>query len=116
MRYEPRDNEPKVNMVLRSSASIGEVDGVTNMEARESFTSVSTQDSRDQLELDRDSSMLTTFLETCIKLLHDNREIRGCYALNLQNIPKYIICEEKIPRTQNSNDFIIQRVMFLHVY
>jgi hypothetical protein len=24
-----------------------------------------------------------------------------CYALNLQMIPKYRICEEKIPRTQN---------------
>ena len=26
--------------------------------------------------------------------------------------PEHRICEEKIPKTQNSNDFIIQRVMF----
>jgi len=32
--------------------------------------------------------------------------------LNYKIIPKYRICEEKIPRTQNSNDFIIQRAMF----
>ena len=32
--------------------------------------------------------------------------------LNLQKIPKYRICEEKRPRTQNGNDFIIPRVMF----
>jgi len=32
--------------------------------------------------------------------------------LTCKMIPKYRICEEKIPRTQNSNDFIIQRVMF----
>ena len=32
--------------------------------------------------------------------------------LNLQKIPKYRICEEKRPRTQNGNDFIIQREMF----
>ena len=35
-----------------------------------------------------------------------------CYALNLKNDTQYRICEEKIPRTHNSNDFIIQRVMF----
>ena len=32
--------------------------------------------------------------------------------LTCKTISKYRICEEKIPRTQNSNDFIIQRVMF----
>jgi len=32
--------------------------------------------------------------------------------LTCKMIPKYRICEEKIPRTQNINDFIIQRVMF----
>ena len=32
--------------------------------------------------------------------------------LTCKMIPKYRICEEKIPRTQNNNDFIIHRVMF----
>lgn len=47
------------------------------MEARESFTGIFTRGSRDRPELDRDPSMLTTFLETCIKLLRDNRAVRG---------------------------------------
>ena len=47
MRSEPRDGEPKINMVIRSGAAIGEDNGVTNMEARESFMGVSTQGSRD---------------------------------------------------------------------
>jgi len=77
MRSEPCNDEPMVNMVVRSGIAIGEVNGKTNMEARESFTGVSTQGSRDGPELDRDPSTLGTLLETCIKLLHDNREVRG---------------------------------------
>ena len=76
MRSEPCDDEPTVNMVLQSGAATREVNGETNMEARESFMGVSTQGSRDRLESDRDPSMLTTFLETCIKLLRDNREVK----------------------------------------
>lgn len=38
--------------------------------------------------------------------------MRDVMLLTCKMIPKYRICEEKIPRTQNSNDFIIQRVMF----
>ena len=36
--------------------------------------------------------------------------------LTCKMIPKYRICEEKIPRTQNSNDFIIQREMFTGLF
>lgn len=77
MRSEPCNNEPKVNMVLRSGATMTKIDGEMNMEARESFIGVSTQGSRDRLEPDRDPSMLTTFLETCIKILRNNRVVRG---------------------------------------
>jgi len=81
MRSEPCNNEPKINMLLWSCASIREDDGVTNMEASKIFTGVSTQGSRDRPELDRDSSVLTTFLETCIKLLRDNRAVRGLHKV-----------------------------------
>jgi len=51
------------------------------MEAKKSFTETSTSGSKDQPELGMDPSMLTTFLETCMKLLHDNMEIKGLQEL-----------------------------------
>lgn len=51
------------------------------MEARESFTDVSTRGSRDPPEPTRDPSMMTTFLETCLKLLRDNQEVRGLHEV-----------------------------------
>lgn len=77
MRSEPCDDEHVVNMVMRSSIAIREVNGKTNMEARERFMGVSTRGSTDRPKLDREPSMLTTLLETCIKLLHDNKVVRG---------------------------------------
>ena len=92
MRSEPRDKDPKVNMVLRSGTTIGEDKGnlskkdtgvgkETYLEARESSAEVFTPGSRDQHEQDRDPSMLTTFLETCIKLIRNNRAVRGFQEL-----------------------------------
>lgn len=77
MRSEPCDDEPMVNMVVRSSTSIGQVNGKTNMEDRKSFIAISTRGSRDQFESNRDPSMLANFLETCIKLIHDNKGVTG---------------------------------------
>ena len=49
----------------------------TFMESKTSFTEASTSGSKDQLESGMDPSMLTTFLETCMKLLHDNKADKG---------------------------------------
>eukprot|EP00253_Pinus_taeda_P030850 PITA_30850 len=79
-------------MVLRSGAATGEdtrkvtrvdarVRKETDVEARESFTEVSTPSSKDQTEPERGPSMLTTLLETCMKLLHDNRVVKGLKEL-----------------------------------
>lgn len=43
------------------------------MEATKSFVEVSTSGSKEQPKLGMDPSMLTTFLETCMKLLCDNK-------------------------------------------
>ena len=51
------------------------------MEAKKSFTEASTSDSKDQLELEMDPSVLTTFLETCMKLLHDSKAVKGMQEL-----------------------------------
>lgn len=49
----------------------------TIMEAKRSFTDASTSGSKDRLELEMDPSMLTTFLETCMKLLRDSKAVKG---------------------------------------
>ena len=49
----------------------------TFMEAKKSFADASTLGRKDRLELKMDPSMLTTFLETCMKLLHDNKAVKG---------------------------------------
>lgn len=48
----------------------------TFMEAKKSFVKASTSGSKDQPKPGMDPSMLTTFLETCMKLLHDNKAIK----------------------------------------
>lgn len=53
----------------------------TFMEAKNSFTEASTLGSKDQLEPGMDPSMLTTFLETCMKLMHDNKAFKGLQEL-----------------------------------
>jgi len=46
------------------------------MEAKKSFMEAKTSSSKDQLEPGMDPSILTTFLETCMKLLHDIKAIK----------------------------------------
>jgi len=53
----------------------------TFMEAKKSFAEVSTSSSRDQPEMDLDPSLLTTFLETCMKRLRDNKAVKGLQEL-----------------------------------
>ena len=102
MRSEPREEDPNVNMMLRSDMTMGDDKGKqpkesawvrkaptkepefdlerakeTFMEAKKSFTEASTSGSKDQLEPGMDPSMLTTFLETCMKLLNDNKAVKG---------------------------------------
>lgn len=88
MRSEPRKEDPNVNMMLRSGTGLWEDKGKltkedvgvckeTCLEARKSFAEVSTLGSKDQPKPERDPSMMTTFLETCMKLLHNNRVVKG---------------------------------------
>lgn len=49
----------------------------TFMECKWSFVDASTYGSKDRLEPEMDPSMLTMFLETCMKLLHDSKAIKG---------------------------------------
>ena len=51
------------------------------MEAKKSFAEASTSESKDKPELEMDSSMLTTFLETCMKLLYDSKAVKGLQEL-----------------------------------
>lgn len=51
------------------------------MEANKSFAKASTSGSKDQPDPKMDPSMLTTFLETCMKLLHDDKEVKGLQEL-----------------------------------
>lgn len=86
MRFEPHEEDPTVNMMLRSSLTTGSDKGKqpeestwvhkaptkkpefdvecvkeTFMEAKKSFTETSTSNSRDQQESWMDPSILTTF-------------------------------------------------------
>ena len=51
------------------------------MEAKKSFMEASTSGSKYQLESGMDPSMLITFLETCMKLLHDSKVVKGLQEL-----------------------------------
>ena len=51
------------------------------MEVNKSFREASTASSKDQPKSRMDPSMLTTFLETCMKLMHDNRAVKGLQEL-----------------------------------
>ena len=51
------------------------------MEAKKSFMEASTSGSKDKLELEMDPSMLTAFLETCMKLLCDRKVVKGLQEL-----------------------------------
>ena len=49
----------------------------TFMEAKKSFTDASTFGRNDKPEQKMDPSKLTSFLETCMKLLHDSKVVKG---------------------------------------
>jgi len=51
------------------------------METNKSFTEASTSGSKDKLELEMEPSMLTTFLETCTKLLRNSKTVKGLQEL-----------------------------------
>ena len=51
------------------------------MEARKIFTEASTSGRKDQPEPGMDPSMLTTFLETCMKLLCHSKAVQGLQEL-----------------------------------
>lgn len=53
----------------------------TFMEAKKSFMKVSTSGSKDYLEIGMHHSMLTTFLETGMKLLRENNAVKGLQEL-----------------------------------
>ena len=53
----------------------------TFMEAKKSFAEASTSGSKDKPDQEMDPSMLTTFLETCMKLLHDRKAVKGLQDL-----------------------------------
>lgn len=85
MRFDPCEENPNVNILLQSGTTIGDDKGKhpkdsawvrkaltkepefdlehskeTLMEAKKSFTDASTSGSKDKIELEMDSSMLTT--------------------------------------------------------
>jgi len=51
------------------------------MEAKKSFADASTSGRKEKLELEMDPSMLTTFLETCMKLLRNRKFVKGLQEL-----------------------------------
>lgn len=51
------------------------------MEATKSFTEASISGSKDKIEPEMEPSILTTYLETCMKLLHDNKVVKGLQEL-----------------------------------
>jgi len=53
----------------------------TFMEAKKSFIEASTSRSKDKPDQEMDPSMLTTFLETCLKLLRDSKVVKGLQEL-----------------------------------
>ena len=106
MRFEPCEEDPNINIVLRSGIAIGDDKGKqsedstwvqkapmkeaeldlehmhkTFMEAKKSFTKASTSRSKDNPEQEMDPCMLTNFLETCMKLLRDSKAMKGLQEL-----------------------------------
>lgn len=106
MRFEPRMEDTNVNSVLWSDITMGDDKGKqseesawvrkapirepefdldrakeTLMEAKKSFVEASTSSSKDKLEPELDPSILTTFSDTCMKLLRDNKDVKGLQKL-----------------------------------
>lgn len=51
------------------------------MESNKIFIEASTSRSQEKLVEEMDPSMITTFLETCMKLLHDSKVVKGLQEL-----------------------------------
>ena len=51
------------------------------MEAKSSFADASTSGSKEKMDPEMDPSILTTFLETCMKLLCDSKAMKGLQEL-----------------------------------
>lgn len=49
----------------------------TFMEEKKNFIEASTLGNKDEADQEMDPSMLTTFLETCMKLLCDSKAVKG---------------------------------------
>ena len=106
MRSKLREEDPNVNIVLRSGIAMDDDKAKqpediawvhkapmkeaefdlehareTFMEENKSFTEASTLGSRDKPDQEMDPSMLTTFLETCMKLLCDSKAMKGLQEL-----------------------------------
>jgi len=100
MCAEPHEEDPSINMVLRSGTVVGRnenekrydlpmqehntelKEGKTRpREAQWGFVKAFTPERRDQMEARVDPSMITTFLETCMKLLCDHEVIQGLQDL-----------------------------------
>ena len=102
MRVEPHEEDTNVNIDIRTGISMGENKGKqpednawvrkslvkegefdleharkTFMEEKKSFVEASTSGSGDKPVQEMDPSMLTTFLETCMKPLHDSKAMKG---------------------------------------
>ena len=56
------------------------------MEAKRRFADASTSGNKDKIELEMDPLMLTTFLETFMKLLRDCKAIKGLQELITRSI------------------------------
>ena len=101
-----REEDPNVNIVLRSGIKIVDDKGKhpedstwvhkaptkeaefdlecareTFMEAKKGFVEASTSRSKDKPDQELDPSMLTNFLETCMKLLRDSKPMKGLQEL-----------------------------------
>ena len=102
MRAEPREEDPKVNIMLRSGVKTREDKGKqpeegewvckaleketgfdlectkeTFMEAKKSFAEASTSGSQEKPTKAMDPSMITTFLETLTKILRNSKDVKG---------------------------------------
>ena len=81
-----QDKQPKDSTwVRKTSGKEAEFDlertCETFMEAKKRFVEASTSGSKDKLDQEMDPSMLTTFLETCMKLLRDSNAVKGLEEL-----------------------------------
>ena len=102
MRFEPREEDRNVSIMLRRSIMTGDDKGKQPkesalvrkaptkepefdlerakealMEAKKSFAKASTLGSKEKIDPKIDPSMLTTFMETCGMLLHRSKAVKG---------------------------------------